>query len=72
MDDGVGWNIIGEYAFQLYTSAKNIETINDGLTRTSDFLKDMDVHMVRILDVTRTTEKGTKNIRCHSMQRYAP
>ena len=54
-DSSVESNIIGEYAFQLFISGDNIKTIGDGITRKSNFLKDMDLHVVRVLDVASTS-----------------
>ena len=51
-DSRVESNIIGENAIQLFISRDNIKTIGGDkgvvITETSDFLKDMDLHVVRL------------------------
>ena len=64
-DSRVESNIIGENAIQLYISGDNIKTIGgekDGITRPSEFLKDMDLHVVRLWDVTSTSQTGTNTL----------
>ena len=54
-DDRIETNIVGEHSVKVFLKGKNIHPVGgtngDGITKTRDFLKDVDVHVIRQLTV---------------------